>query len=108
MKKVKLLLAVLVLGIATSSFISYKSMSRESTINTKIENVNVYVVNNTDRRIIVGVHKPNNCKSTSLSHGVDAGKKSRYTAEKGSCIKVYRGDILGSAEYENQTFTVND
>jgi hypothetical protein len=106
MKKFKVLLVLLFVGVLSSSFVS-PSTNMEYSSNLGNELINFYVVNNTNKSIIIGVHKPNNCNSTSLSCGVDSGRKKRYTARKGSCIKVYRGNTLGTADYEGQTFTVN-
>ena len=105
MKQLKVLLVLLFVGVLSSSFVT--STNVEYTTSVSSEMINFYVVNNSNKRIIVGVHKPNNCNSNSLSMGVDAGKTKRFTAQKGSCIKIYRGNILGSADYKEQTFTVN-
>lgn len=109
MKKLKVLFVLLFVGVLSSSFVtsSNSNSNLNSYSNMSYEMLNFYVVNNSNKRIIVGVHKPNNCNSNSLSMGVDAGKTKRFTAQKGSCIKIYRGNILGSADYKEQTFTVN-
>lgn len=113
MKKLKVLLVLLFVGVLASSFITNTNSNTNSnsyseiTTSVSSQMINFYVTNNTNKRIVIDVCKPNNCNYTTLSSGVDAGKKRRFTAEKGSCIKVYRGGNLGSVDYEGQNITVN-
>lgn len=108
MKQFKVLLVLLFVGVLSSSFVTSTNSNVEFTESGSNEMIYFYVSNNTNKRVIVVIGSPgSNCNHHNGNYGVDAGKRKRIMAEKGSCIKIHHGDVLGTLDYKEKVFTVN-